>query len=382
MNTPLIVSANGFHVTRAVVTLPRIGVWHAELDVGTDDPAKVGSAVTLSIGEGALSLQGTARRSGLYGAHSYVRVVGGAGGFGKAIDARFYRQTPARIPLSDALGHGGESLSASSDASKVDQQLGFWTRPSGTVGDALQQLATELDAAWRVLPDGSTWLGTETWPETKAKNTRIISESPEAGSIELHSDTPTLLPGTTYNGKRISRVEHTIEPSNVTTIAWFESDVAPSFGDVLRANLERFVRRVTQRIDYQAFYPCRVVSQNGDGTLELKPDLDRKLPGLSKVPIRYGIPGVTVKVNSGARVHVSYANGDPAKPFAAIWESEALKEVNVTASVMAHVTAPVIKLNEGTRPLARVGDSVVVATMPPGSPSTGVIVTGSANAFN
>jgi hypothetical protein len=378
-----LITANDLRVTRAVITLPRIGVWHAELEVETEDPSAVAEAITLNVGEGALTLQGFARRSGMFGAHSHVRMVGGAGGFGKAVSSKFYRQAPARIALTDALDEGGESLSSSSDSGVTGQQLASWTRHAGTVGEALHELAVELSAAWRVLPDGSTWVGSETWPTSAAKNVHVLTESPADGRLELSAETPIVLPGTTLDGKKLSRVEHTIEPSSVRTTAWYETEATPPwFGDVLRANFERVVRRFTQRVDFLAYYPCKVVSQNGDGSLELKPDLDRKLPGLSKVPIRYGIPGVTVKVASGARVHVGYDNGDPAKPFAAIWDSDALKEVIVDASVMATVKAPVIKLNEGTRPIARVGDSVVVATMPPGVPSTGVIVTGSANTFN
>ncbi len=377
-----LLTANGLRVSRGVLTLPRIGVWHGELEIETDDASKVANAITLSIAEGLLELKGTARRAGVYGSHTSVRIVGGAGGFSKALDSKFYRQIPARIPLGDALSAGGESLSSTADAGKLGQQLPFWTRQAGTVGSAFQQLSSELQAAWRVLPDGTTWLGDETWPTTKAKNVTVLSESPEDSSLQLQSDAPVLLPGTSLNGKNISRVEHIIEPASVRTTAWIESPDAPSFGDVVRANLERVVRRFIQRVDYQAYYPCKVISQNGDGTLELKPDLDKKLPGLSKVPIRYGIPGVTVKVSGGARVMLSYENGDPTRPFAAIWETDSLKEIKVTASTLAHVTAPQIKLNGGARPLARQGDSVMVTSTAPGLAAVGVIISGSADSFN
>lgn len=374
--------ANGYRVSRATITLPRIGVWHADLDVEIDDASKVGDSIRLSLAEGALELRGTARRAGVYGSHTAVRMVGGAGGFLQSLDAKYYRSIPARIPVNEALAAGKEKLSESADAGKLGTQLAFWTRPEGTVGDAFQVLVNELNATWRVLADGTVWLGDEKWPDSKTKQVHILDEAPEAGRLTLSSEAPDLLPGTVLDGRKISRVEHSIAPSSIITTAWVEAKDTPNFGDVLRAAFERVVRRMMLRLDYQAFYPCKVVSQNGDGSLELKPELDRKLPGLSRVPIRYGIPGVKVKVSSGARVHLSYDNGDPAKPFAAIWDPDSLKEVEVTASVMATVKSPMIKLNSGARPIARQGDSVMVTSTPPGTPAVGVIISGSADTFN
>lgn len=91
--------------------------------------------------------------------------------------------------------------------------------------------------------------------------------------------------------------------------------------DRIKGALASFVRGLFPQIDYLARYPARVVGQNADGTLELVPD-DARLPGLSGVPIRIGIPGVTVKVTAG-RVLLGFAGGDPSKPVAELWEGGA-----------------------------------------------------------
>lgn len=90
--------------------------------------------------------------------------------------------------------------------------------------------------------------------------------------------------------------------------------------DRFKAALEAVVLRITGKYDYAIPYACAVVSQNSDDqTLELKPD-SSLLPGLSRVPIRYGAPGITAQVGAGARCFVVFEDGNPAKPVVAAWD--------------------------------------------------------------
>lgn len=114
--------------------------------------------------------------------------------------------------------------------------------------------------------------------------------------------------------------------------------------DRLLAPIEALVKRFTSRIDFCALYACKVVAQNADGTLELQPD-DARMPGLSAVLIRHGLPGVTVTVAAGSRVLLGFENASPASPFAALWDASSVTE---------------IKFNGGTKSVARVDDTVEV----------------------
>lgn len=89
--------------------------------------------------------------------------------------------------------------------------------------------------------------------------------------------------------------------------------------DRIKAGLVQLIEGQTRRIDYLALYPCRVVAQNADGTLELQPD-SAAVPSLSKVPIRLGVPGVKVKVAAGCRVLLGFEGGDAQRPAAFLWE--------------------------------------------------------------
>lgn len=118
------------------------------------------------------------------------------------------------------------------------------------------------------------------------------------------------------------------------------------------------VRQVTSRFDYFASYPSRVVAQNGDGSLELKPDDERFGPGLARVPMRLGLPGCNVTVKPGSRVLLGFEGGDPARPVAELWDIANLDTLTLTAATKITVHAPAVELSEGGLPVARQGDMV------------------------
>ena len=95
--------------------------------------------------------------------------------------------------------------------------------------------------------------------------------------------------------------------------------------DRVKGAFRALVRLAMRRIDYVALYPAKVAAQNQDGTLELMPE-HSKVPPMSKVPIRLGIPGATVRVSAGARVLVGFENGDPKRPYAGLWDTASLVE--------------------------------------------------------
>ena len=137
------------------------------------------------------------------------------------------------------------------------------------------------------------------------------------------------------------------------------------------------VETALARTDYHALYPARVVSQNSDGTLELRPDSPRWGSGLSRVPIRHGVPGVTrLEVAQGARVHLGFVPGPDGipEPYAALWEKGSLTKLTIEASTQVVVICPDVVLGseEGASPVARLGD-VVECLLPPQIPVVGTV---------
>jgi hypothetical protein len=343
-----LVTVNGTPCVRATIRIPRLGVWFADLAV--DVAEMISGQVTISVCDGALELKGRAARTGVFKDTAILRVLGGAGGLATEVPAKFYRRCPAKVPLQDILAAAGEELSSQADQSLLNQQLVAWTLLKQKAGEALRTLADELGAVWRVLPDGTVWLGQESWPAVHMPDVDLLSEDPRAHTAVIGTDSPTLLPGTLFLGRRVSMVEHQVQPESVRTMVWFEGETGSGEGDRLTRAVGAIVRHLTAHLDYFALYPSKLVSQNSDRTLELKPD-DNRLPGLSKVPIRFGIPGVTVKVASGARVLLGFEGGDPGAPVATLWESGSVTELTIDATSD-------IKVNGGSAAVAREGDSV------------------------
>lgn len=131
-----------------------------------------------------------------------------------------------------------------------------------------------------------------------------------------------------------------------------------------KAWLAAIVETVMRRVDYHALYVARVVTQHDDGTIDVVPDTD-KIPPMTEVPIRYGLPGISAKVKPGARVLVGFEGGEASRPIATVWESAAIEELRITSDKAVIVVAPDVQLgDEGGAPLARVGDAVDIIIDP------------------
>lgn len=122
--------------------------------------------------------------------------------------------------------------------------------------------------------------------------------------------------------------------------------------DRIKAALFDLVDARTSRFDYGALYAATVKSQAADGSVGITFD-DPRFPPADGIPLRLGLPGVTVKVSAGARVLVGFENQDPSRPRATLWEVSGLLELHVDPSV-------VTVFNGGTANVGRVGDTVRV----------------------
>lgn len=119
-------------------------------------------------------------------------------------------------------------------------------------------------------------------------------------------------------------------------------------GDRLQRAIEGAIRALVP-VDYLAIYPCKVIAQQANGSLDLRPER-AGLPDLSGVPIRCGLPGCKVTVAAGARVLVGFEGGRPDAPYAALWvESAPATKIEIDGEIV---------FNAGTAEVARKGDAV------------------------
>lgn len=101
--------------------------------------------------------------------------------------------------------------------------------------------------------------------------------------------------------------------------------------DRFKGSIAQVVKMLLGPIDYYGLYPCKVVKQRADYTLDLKPDNPR-IAAPVQVPIRT-IPGIRVKVEAGTRVLLGFEGASPSAPYAMLFEhSGATIEIQLEAS--------------------------------------------------
>lgn len=211
---PALLELNGIPVLEGVFRLPRIGVWRAVLALDTADPVS-GPAVLRS--DSGLEWRGTLRRSGVARAVASAEVVGGAGGLATALPAKTYRNMTVRVALGDLLAEAGERLSPSSASSILDVSLPAYARLAGPASANLSDLLTPA-ASWRILPDGTFWVGGERWTPFDAITINAWPDRDEA-ELDFALD---LVPGSSVDGRRVSLVQHEVSGMRLRTRVWFE----------------------------------------------------------------------------------------------------------------------------------------------------------------
>jgi hypothetical protein len=314
---------------------PRVGAWFC--DIEADAIAKTTGKVRFKLDDLEFVATVLDANSGTDGNRSKIRVVAGNGNLTKTVSRSYSASTGVKVSVvvRDILKDCGEHLSDLSDADTLDVSLARWHIPESTAQTALTRLAEQTGASWRVLRDGTVWFGTETWPEVEPSG-EITQQNWQEGHVELASETPDMVPGTVFQGQKIEQVTHRYGVSLRTEIR--TSSAGSAFAGLFKSR--------QHEIDYSREYPCKVVTQHADGTLQLLPDdAVMRSAGLDHVPIRYGIPGLKATIASGARCHLSFAAGDPSRPFVGSWEYD--PEKVVLNSIL-----------DGAQSLARVGDLI------------------------
>jgi hypothetical protein len=344
-----LLTANGQDVLEAKSSRRRTGAWSFDLLV--DDPDALTGQVTIVVNDGALTFVGTAVRTGVFSDTGHVRVIAGSGGLSTVATPRSYAGPTVAGVLADLLADAGETLSPTADAGVLAQELDAWTTGARPVADLISLLlsAGSPGAVWRSLPDGTIWVGNETWPDAGVSSSpyQIFEDSAETNSMVVGCDAPFLLPGTTFEGRKVGYVEDSVgqEGQGVTTRVLFEDATSITDIDRVRKSLFRLARRAasqTDVIDYSRRYPAQIVSQAGT-TIDVQPDpVNGKtlLDSMADVPLWLGVPGASVNGIVGGRCLVGWKDGDPSQPYATLFDgSETPQTVTLAAAVQLFLGA-------------------------------------------
>lgn len=361
-----LVTANNVPVISGSVSMPLEGVWSADLVLDQPDGSGFAAGTAVSIAAGGLALSGVVApdRTGSFLDAVHVRILGGKGGLSQLATPRAYVQPGAyvRDVLSGLLGAAGETLSATADAGFQSTNLLAWSVFRVPVSQALEALIRVVAPTlhWRVLSDGTVWVGAESWPVTSYAFD-LMAHDPTQQTYELGVEAPAIVPGVSIADLgRVSRVEHLIESDSLRTRVYVADDDRS-----IKAAVYSLARQAVSGVDYFALYDAKVITQAGNA-LDLQP-LDSRLPGFGSVPLRIGIPGVTATVQPGCVVRLGWDRGDPQRPFCCLFDASA-------TALSLSLSASSITLNNGTLPVARQTDTVTGQAGP--YPLSGGIVAG------
>lgn len=310
--------AGDVRVLRARVEMPLRGAWQATLS--TDTAVDVGTKV--SIVAPGITLVGTVRRSVTEANRFQVLVLAGAGAQSSNVTAKEFLAMPLAAAVVDTC-----ALLSESPADIPILMLGRWHRPTGAGGLALSALADEMESisgfqsSWRYTDDGKIAVVMETWANEMVvpEGTQVLA-SDAASLVRLTCESCFARPGQTWQGRKISLVSYVMDERRLRV------ELTSGTEDKTTAALRSVIELETRHTDAHAVYTMRVTAQNGQ-SVDLKSDsLD--VPDMGRVPIRFGIPGMAVTIAPGAKVLVTYENGDRHRPVVISWDSADVTEIH------------------------------------------------------
>lgn len=349
-----LVTVNGVGVISGTIIMPKVGVWSADLVLDQPDGTGFSAGTSATIASGSFSLAGTvaADRTGDFLDAVHVRILGGAAGMSKDSTARGFMQPGAfvRDVLNGLAADSGETLSSTIATGFLATNIASWSTLAGEpVSANLRTLLNWIapSYSWRILPDGTLWIGAETWPAASG-TFDILEQQPAEGNYTIGCESPFILPGTSLAGiGNVGRVEHQISAGRIRS----RVSVELAEGDRgLQGAIARMVAAHTSDLDFYALYQCQVVTQSTDLTtvdVQFQGANKSKLAGLQRVPVRAG-SGIKIQFATGATVLLGWDGGNPQAPFVCL----GLSSESPTAINLA-----------GSTPVARKGDHSGAGTL-------------------
>lgn len=317
-----LVRCNGVDVLSGSIIRPLVGAWTADLHLDGTSGFDGGTSVTIQ-SENGYSISGTVDpdRAGVFLDASHVRIIGGAAGMEKIAQPRGYVQPHAFVSdvLNGILGDAGETLSDKTDAGLLATNVLAWSvlgtySAKWNLRALLNILAPSM--SWRVLADGTIWIGNESWPTVTA-TFDTIDQDPKEGVYLLGIESPFVEPGTNLDGVgNVNQCVDVIESGKLRTRVYI--DLPGEDDRDLASVVAGMARQATAGIDFYGRYECQVVTQSGDlTTVDVSPVGDRNkklLGGLQRVPVRAGT-GIKIKFAPGAHVLLGWDGGNPGNPY-------------------------------------------------------------------
>lgn len=312
-------SLGDLDVSKGMLRMFERGNWVARLGIGNEAAPVVGETCSILFAResGAVdTFVGTVRASVLLEGtvELSVTVVGGKGKLNAPeIVARYHTSgitnVHAGLVAKSIATAAGETLAAGVDTALGSYQLRAWARAKGTATGALDVLASVLGLGWRMLADGTIWIGAETWPEVTAID-GYVSGDPGDGMVLYQTDGAPLRPGTSIDGRRATEVCYYFDAEDPQPVRrWLRAEVR-----VAQAGSPTYPAPLDP---YRSTWAGTVLAQDvAGGVLQIACDSATMGNDLRDIPLRMGGPGLLATIPEGTRIRVRFENADPRFAFA------------------------------------------------------------------
>ena len=322
---------NGLAVIRGDHKQPHAGAWVAEVELDADS-RPLGAAELVLLGrtwrgkivadpsDAAFALSGDS------GGWYRCRVVGGAGGLQNAVTPEEWSQGAlVQTVLSYILGAGGEVQAATISTDLLGKVLPQWSITAMTVGEALSAFAEALGVIWRVLDDGTIWLGTPNPQPVPAPDYILTDINPEMGAAEMDLNDASIAVDQILDGLTVRQVIYTWTPDKMRALVTY----APGPVNLLFRLFGMWLARV--KLDNFRAIPGRINSQNGDYTVQFQPDDSRYSP-MRRTNIRVGLPDTEVTIGANSRGLATWEGASPTSPVLAGFGVSTATSIKLAAS--------------------------------------------------
>ena len=359
----LFAQLNGVPITRGKIVIPYAGIWHA--DVWLDRVSDTSGPQDLEVN----GLTGTCAvvRQIDFSGESMLRLVGGAGGWGKSVQPAFYASPQLSTVLGALASAVGEKVNVATDRS-IDP---FYVIDGA--GPASAVLTDLLADAWWMDMGGTIQTEPRPTPTVASPFTLRAVDGPP-GVYHVESDTiADWMPGATFaaltGSGSVSRVTHHLDGGRLTTEVMVPT-LASMPADRLRAAIEEVLAQYLPNLLYLANWTYTVVSSSGGPssvTIDASPN-DPRMPPVTGLPLRADASGSVATPAVGSTILVGFIGGDRYSPE--------IRGLDGTTPPTAYWLA------QGTNPIARLGDQVQVflaaglpiSVLVSGVPSPGTLI--------
>lgn len=338
---------NDERMLRASITLPRWGIWTADVCVSTDQKLSGQARISLH----GLDLTGTILDGDTDRNTGWYRIVGGAGGWRKVIGAKAYRNE-AGVKLATVLGDAARECGESMGSMPQEQLGPAYERHEGEAVRALDLLRPEN---WYVDEHGTTQLGHRTASDYPGEY--VLTRPKQLGTKLLQvaaEDISELLPGATLENIEAATVRHELTPSGIRSLVW---GVIEPWSDRALGAFLSLVRAELRHTDYHRILEYKINSTASGGYVDIVPMRTKMgLPNLSNIPLRPGVPGGGGVPATGSSCLVAFLDGEPTRPVIVAYDGEAangwkpsVSRLNASSTVEIGKDASMVELAGGSQ---------------------------------